>query len=466
MTHSNQAVDQIGRHLSRPILFQGPRLLSHVNGHEVDHFDYFRTECTEEFSGFFNSTLWKRLILQAAHSELFVLQAVLAIGALRRSQLTLPCSAFKYDHAILEYCMSKYNIASRELGQRIKTGTADWRLAVLGSLVFLAIEVLQGHESGALMHLGNGMAILKSHLVPSAEYPSVMQLDYPMGAETEDLVAALTRLSVDEFPFFGLHTLVPPAIPNQPIYFIDLKDAGASLNSIVTAVYNFIRRYGAISLELIPLHPLPDIVATELARLQEILSSWLLAFENFLSLQSHITESSIPASVLKLQYLVISTKLSAYFLFHETAYDQYFPHFEEVVQRSEKIIEAKMSGYSKLKGPCFTLDIAMAQPLYFVARKCRDPSLRRRAIEMMKKVGSEGIYTGRTIAKVAEWIVTAEEKVAASGKVVIERRFHDVSFDFHPDTSTATILATRRTAYGTWEQSTIVLNLAGEGGTV
>jgi hypothetical protein len=309
------------------------------------------------------------------------------------------------------------------------------------------------------MHLGNGMAILKSHLSPSAKYPSARYLDYHLGAETEDLVAAFTRLSVEEFPFFDLRSSVPLAMPSQPIYFSDLKVAGTSLNCIVTAVYSFIRRHGTNDLEVLPLYPLPDTVAAELAILQEALNSWLQAFEHFLVLQRHDSKS-LPASILKLQYLVIWIKVSVYFLFDETVYDQYLPHFEEVVQRSERAIESKMSGYSKLKGPCFTLDIAMAQPLYFVARKCRDPSLRRRAVEMMKKVGREGIYTGRTVAKVAEWIVAAEEGVDSIGVVVTQRRFHDVSFDFHPNTKTATVVATRRTVDGTWEQNTIVLDLA------
>jgi hypothetical protein len=459
IVHQIQAADQFGIHFDQPLLIQGPRLLGHVCPHEVDYFEYFRTECTEEFSGFFNSILWKQLVLQAAHSEPFILQAVLAIGAFRRSQLILPCSASKCDPNILEYCMGKYTIASRELGQRIKTGTADWKLAVLGSLVFLAIEVLQGHESGALMHLGNGIAILQGQVSPSAKDTSARYPNYRLGAETEDLVAAFTRLSVEEFPFFDLRTFVPPAIPGQPIYFADLKDTRLSLNSIVTAVYNSIRRHGTNDLQVLPLTPLPHTVAAEIARLQETLKYWFQVFENLLFLQEYDIENSVPASVLKLQYLVIWIKVSVYFLFDETAYDQYLPLFEEVVERSERVIEANMRGSSKLKGPCFILDIAIAQPLYFVTRKYQEPTLRRKAIGVMKKVGQEGVYTGRTIAKIAEWIVATEERVDSAGTEVIERRFHNVSFDFHPDTRTATVLATRRTVDGMWEQKSTVLDL-------
>jgi len=355
--------------------------------------------------------------------------------------------------------MGKYTIASRELGQRIQSGTADWKLAVLGSLVFLAIEVLQGHESGALMHLGNGRAILKGQTSPSTKDISAGNSNHRLGAETEDFVAAFTRLSVEEYPFFDLGTVVPPAMPDQPIYFADLKDARLSLNSILTAIYSSIRRHGRNYLQVLPLSPLPHTVEAEIARLRETLKHWLQVFENLLFHQDYDIENPIPASVLKVQYLVIWIKVSAYFLFDETAYDQYRPLFEEIVERSEKVIEAGMRSSSKLKGPCFTLDIAMAQPLYFVARKCREPTLRRRAIGVMKKVGQEGIYTGRTIAKIAEWIVATEEKVDSAGTKVSERRFHDVAFDFHSDTRTASVLATGRTVDGMWEQKSTVLDL-------
>jgi hypothetical protein len=49
----------------------------------------------------------------------------------------------------------------------------------------------------------------------------------------------------------------------------------------------------------------------------------------------------------------------------------------------------------------------------------------------MKKVGRDGIYTGRTIAKVAEWIVKNEEsEIFRSGVVCEETRFQDATFDF------------------------------------
>jgi hypothetical protein len=176
------------------------------------------------------------------------------------------------------------------------------------------------------------------------------------------------------------------------------------------AVYSFIRQHGQPDVRILPMHPLPDTVSAEVSYFQNILQSWIHAFNSFFSLLENIdAETSLGSNVLMVQYYITQIKVSTCFLLDEMIYDQYLPQFEEIVDRSEKVINAENDPWLKSRGPCFTLDIAMAQPLYFLARKCQDPQLRRRAVELMKKVGREGIYTGRTVAKVAEWIICAEE---------------------------------------------------------
>ncbi|TVY90192.1 hypothetical protein LAWI1_G004042 [Lachnellula willkommii] len=365
---------------------------------------------------------------------------------------------------MLEYSLRKYSAASKILGLRIKAGTVDWKLVVLGSLVLLAIEVLQGHESGALMHLRNGAAILKGILPTAADGSSTVvvsgtSVPYTQhGTESEYLVAAFTRLSVQELPFFGLpSSIAPPAptIPSQTLYFTTVRDARHSLNSIISAVHAFVRRYGQQDPGISPIQPLSGVISTEISYFQTILRSWIQTFSSFFSLLKHIdAETSLAANVLIVQYHVTWIKISCFHL-DEIIYDQYLPQFEEIVERSKEIIIAEDDPWSKSRGPCFTLDIATAQPLYFVAR---DPQLRRRAVELMEKVGT-GEYTGRTIAKVAEWIIRTEED-STGMLVAADHRLHDVSFDFHQETRMGTILATRRDVDGTLKHITETLDLA------
>ncbi|KAH6715262.1 hypothetical protein DL95DRAFT_382518 [Leptodontidium sp. 2 PMI_412] len=426
---------------------------------EAQHFDFFRVVCTHSFSMHFNANLWKGLILQAAHTEPFVLHAVLAIGALTRSNVHAPM----YPTPVLEYSLKKYSLASRMLSQRMKSGTADWKLAILGSLVFLALEVLQGHEMGALIHMRSGEAILKSLPSSKPELLTSLATSGPQYAakvtadigDSEDLVTAYTRLSVEEYPFLGLCGSSYTPEPKFPLSFNNLTDARSSLNSIVAATYSFYRRHGSVELKTLPLEPLPTKIAAELCDVQTLLQSWRQEMDRFIVGQEETDEAtSLGIKAIMIQYLVAFIRTSTYFFKNQLVYDQYLPQFKELVDLTAAAVLADHSPYlkSRGKGPCYTLDMALAQPLYFVACRCRDPELRRQAICLMKLVGKDGVYTGEKVAKVAGWVVATEEGESPWGFVGEERRFHDVSFDFDMKTKIGRVWATRRSVDGEWQQ--------------
>ena len=147
----------------------------------------------------------------------------------------------------LEYSMKKYSLASKMLGDRMRNGTADWKLAILGSLMFLAIEVLQGHELGALMHIRSGEAIIKSLPSSSPDFLSTLGRSKPRysrginptGEDSKDLATAYTRLSVEKYPFLGFCGSTYTLRPSLPLKLITIEDARTTLNSIVAATHIF-----------------------------------------------------------------------------------------------------------------------------------------------------------------------------------------------------------------------------------
>lgn len=447
-------------HLPTITAFQSPE--------ESSYFDFFRIVCTQDFSAYFNSNLWKGLILQAAHTEPFVFHAVLAIGSLRRTCHHAPI----YPVSIIEYSLKKYNLASRLLSERIKNGTAGWKLAILGSLLFIAVEVLLANEMGALIHLRSGEAILRNLPSSNSKFTDRAADTYlehvssfsTVDGDSEDLVTAYTRLSVEEYPFLGLCGTTSRHVTYLSKKFNTMLDARTSLNSIVAATHSFYRRHGALDLKTLPFQPLPDKVALELWDLQEVLQVWHRQTEAFLSMQNmNEAAMSLGSKALIVQYLVAWIKLSTYFFESQIAYDEYFSQFEEIVSLTSYAVVADHSAYLKSLGrdPCYTLDITLAQPLYFVACKCRDAQLRRQAIRMMKLVGKEGIYTGRTVAKVAEWVVGNEENGHPTRELVVEgNRFYNVSFEFDIMTKTGRVWASRKSVHGQWEQVNETLDLS------
>lgn len=423
------------------------------------NFDYFRTNCTEEFSLFFDATLWEKLILQAMHTESFVLNAVLGIGALRRFQLE--SEEFSIQNmvplATVEYITRKYSEASKELCYRLGASTTDWKLGVLGSIVFLAIEVLQGNETEALVHFRSGLAILKSflhsnydmrHTRNASEHSRLSSIQ----SRTDDfdvLASAFTRLSVQQCLFVGSHRTVAIA-PDVPIRFDSIAAARGSLNSIIAFVHTFLRCSDHKDLKILPFRPLPETVSLELAQTQAVLQSWHQAFSIFLSgTKKSDAKESYSTRVLLLQHLVAWIQTSTHFFSGQMIYDFYLDHFNHVVDLATAIVEVDNSLLAKSRGPCFTLDIAMAQPLYFVASRCRDPALRRRAINVMRKVGRPGVYTGKTFARVAEWIVKKEESYGfVDGALSEASRLQDIVLAFDYVEMGAAVSATNKTQNG------------------
>ena len=429
-----------------------------ISSDEVLYFDYFRIACTEEFSGFFNGQLWKNLILQASYAEPFMLNAVLAIGALRLSQLG-HCS--RSD--MLQYSIKRSNMASEALSKVIaemsRNNTVDWKTVLLGSIVLLAVEVLHGNEAGALLHFRGASSILKglanegaslsSTIVPSSSKQSL--ISYATTGEFDEVITAFTRLSIEQYPFVGLRSGDSHNIPTLPPRFQTLSEARNTFNSIVSSMYAFIRQYGHQSYKTLPWHPLPMMVSLRLENLQRCLQDWNQKLNLFLSMRrTRKAEDERGANVLLVHYLVAWVKVSTICFADMLVCDGYLPEFKQIVALSERIVNTYNQSLARVVGPCYTLDIAMAQPLYFVAQYCRCGIVRRHAIQVLRTVGTDGIYTGRTVASIADWIVRTEEGGMRNSIVSEEMRLRNVTFDIQQDGRTATVFAERQNMNGDW----------------
>jgi hypothetical protein len=75
----------------------------------------------------------------------------------------------------------------------------------------------------------------------------------------------------------------------------------------------------------------------------------------------------------------------------------------------------------------FHFDMQTVMPLDFVAKKCRDPALRRRAIWHMKaRPRRETFWDSFVAATVWEWVVAVEEEGMVGGVVREENRARDL----------------------------------------
>lgn len=128
-----------------------------LNARDASHFDYFINICIKEFSLYFESSAWESIILRAACTEPCIRHAALAIGAMSRNNYHSQSSKLA-----LEYAMKQYNLALRALNHVLDDSARSCELAILGSIAFIAFEVLWSVDTRVRMHLDGALAMLGS----------------------------------------------------------------------------------------------------------------------------------------------------------------------------------------------------------------------------------------------------------------------------------------------------------------
>lgn len=127
---------------------------------EITSFEYFHSICIPEFSLYFELDYWGRIISHAVFTEECFRHAALSIGVLSRSHY-IPSAC--QPEVAEEYALNQYNLAIRKLNAALDATTRGWELAILGSIVFIALEVLLKHDNKVMTHLQGAFGILQRH---------------------------------------------------------------------------------------------------------------------------------------------------------------------------------------------------------------------------------------------------------------------------------------------------------------
>ena len=118
---------------------------------------------------------------------------------------------------------------------------------------------------------------------------------------------------------------------------------------------------------------------------------------------------------LMIQYWVSYIWLYTPFSCVQTVHDAYLPAFTAITDLAETIIRLQPSRQYFYN---LTADAAVVQPLFYVAQKCRDGYLRRRAHKLLKYgAGREGVWDGLCSATASAWIIAKEEEGLEEGVI-------------------------------------------------
>jgi hypothetical protein len=227
-----------------------------------------------------------------------------------------------------------------------------------------------------------------------------------------------------------------PTTSITPLSCYDLREAQDCLNQIVCRIYRFISTI-QIPLDTFVCEPLieedsvvisnmtiyrtafdiTDNIRAQQAQFAIEIANWMRLFEPLydsvcikqdteagFSCVSHV------AAMMQMQAIATSILTAGVLVTNEMEYDQFNPQFRELVDLAALIVKLKKhgKGNSWVGGPW--IDIGLTPQLFVVVTRCRDPIIRRTAINLLEEWYIEGFWDPALIARIGSFLMEVEEE--------------------------------------------------------
>jgi hypothetical protein len=340
------------------------------------HVDYYHKVIAPSISGYFDSEFWSSLVLQLSQDEDAVRHAVAAICATHQAKESV--------------ALEESNAAIRCLSTKIRTNTTTAIVPLVACVLFSCREFMGGSVDSALLHVFSGLRILN-------------QTTRNGDGIVDKLIAPIySRLNI-LCVLFG-HALPAVHSNNQEIItgsFRSLDDARHQLIEIMDRSLRFIRMASA-KLEVADVE-FEDWINQ--AKLLSELRAWQVNLDEIAATSEHGPSEYQLRMHNRTVFIWLSVCLSA----EECAVDAHIDGFKEIVELGSRLALATRSS------DIFSFEMRIIPPLYYTALKCRDPSVRRQALNLLASTSPrEGLWDARIAMKVAERAMQIEENELGS----------------------------------------------------
>ncbi|KAK3685010.1 hypothetical protein B0T22DRAFT_500043 [Podospora appendiculata] len=452
------------------LVLHSPSLSLPFSDQEGLYFQLFREHTAAELSGFFDSTFWARTVLQECHSEASIRHAVVALGALyktlEKSTESPPGSPASdqdpSDHAYKhwEMAVKQYSHACNSLVVSMADSRSH-RTRLMISVLLACFDSFIGDHKQAIVQIQNGLGLLdqvrterRRAFVPKPAEPV-----------EEELVQIFTRLAIQaksyDMAFHFPHPWVvrlsavsqdpdspssdgsSPITPHQdpmPEQFASILEARLAWDRLSERIFKFTETMFAHSQSRV-MGVLPASLRQYGMRFKNDIDGWSNAFEHILvSRTGPGVSSQAKAGITVLKMFQVMAQILFLMTFSDTEmqFDSFIPHFRTIVDLALEVVgdEERRAAAKRCPDPrfcqhrhrhepdafgshefaarhvkpSFSADLGIVPPLYVVATKCRDPQIRRRAIQLLRSSSRrEGMWDSELVARISMWIADIEE---------------------------------------------------------
>ncbi|CZR57815.1 uncharacterized protein PAC_07704 [Phialocephala subalpina] len=379
---------------------------SHTND-EARAFDFFRTRVAVTLGGFFDSSFWTQDVLQVAQQEDPIRHAIVALASLSEGMLKRSQDAVATVPGPL--AIQQYSKAISNLKGRMQGGNeSSAEVVLITCALFICIEMFQNNHESALSQMSSGVYVFYNW---HSRQRSPRSIGHPkLAVQLEGIFGRLmlqTILFVETQPaeWKFVAPEFTPVLPLVPSVFRAVDEARDYLNSCMCSLYHRV-----ISAQLHGLGE-QDVTADPTSQLgSDPLAEWSRSFRSFVfeeGIQLSPKEQKA-ALLLEMQHMIASILAVAGPYSQETIFDRFEQDFSQTVALASRLLT--MSPAEAYESSLPTFDMGILPQLYFVASRCRHPSIRRQALHLLRQGPSqEGIWHREMLTNIAERLMCLEE---------------------------------------------------------
>ncbi|KAJ5747087.1 transcriptional regulator family: Fungal Specific TF [Penicillium nucicola] len=387
---------------------------SHSGQRERRAFDYYFHRAGPALAGALDLNFWSGSVLQICRLEPAVWDAVISLSALYErppicdsNPLSLLNNPANVRHGYHEEALVWYSRSLAALQRRINRGVADLTISMISCVLFIAIELLQGNKSAAVILYTNGARLLASTTCMASVTGSelLMTTIIPIFRRlgTHFLITTDGKLS-DAVPLDQIIQREPCATINEARNrLLGLVAEWKNLNT------NIKSQFTAFNAEI---HDLAALLVRQEV-LEQRLNSWYASFMTLIStrhinLYPDANDIDGFTSLLLMTYISILIETKASLITDEMTYDAYEYQFTQILEYAPKAINETRN----LDGsqPYFMFEMGVFLPLFITALKSRFPHLRRQALRFLQEAPPvQGLCMCLPVVQIIAIIISLEE---------------------------------------------------------
>lgn len=346
------------------------------------------------------ANFWDRTVLQACHLEPAVKHAVLALSAWH--QYSNHGSELQHR----DFANRQYQLALEKARDLVSSANpADIDKVLTACVVFICFESVRGNFKDSQLHMDNGRAIARQHadrLKQGHRRQDLVEIQQTLFRLDLPAVCFSDRSSPYHYTLEDFLATYPTLVPWEFQSIFEARDSLIDLSRWML----ILGQHADIALETADIKEIAKIQAGK-DKCVHRLRLWYDFFERIAA----ESDSTMQLLILNLRQwyhgcLAIST---AELMGPETRWDKVQDHFQIIVDVSEEIV--RRLAVVGDRGASFSYDIGYVIVTFLAATRCRDPLLRRRAIQVLRVLPrQEGLWASVPAAAIAERHMELEEE--------------------------------------------------------